>query len=187
MNNELLRATRSKNVDDLDTAFRSPAHAGNETMVARAIWRWTRSLEQALPAPKLPAGIATTCWQDATALQTHRLLESAYSAGGGSVEPYDEWFEWFTSDPEFDPESCFLAWQGNELAGVALCWTSAFVKDLCVAAPFRRRGLGSGLLSVVLTHFASRGAASLELRSHADNPNGANHLYRKMGFVELET
>jgi ribosomal protein S18 acetylase RimI-like enzyme len=127
-----------------------------------------------------------TRWADAWARQTHELLELAYRAGGGSVDPYDDWREWFTSDPEFDPESCFLAWRAEALVGTALCWSSAFVKDLCVAPQFRRRGLGSGLLSVVLVHFRERGAGSVELRSHADNPSGANELYRKMGFVKLE-
>ena len=47
-------------------------------------------------------------------------------------------------------------------------------------------GLGSGLLSVVLCHFRERGAPFVDLRSHSDNPSGANELYRKMGFAKLE-
>jgi ribosomal protein S18 acetylase RimI-like enzyme len=110
----------------------------------------------------------------------------AYRAGGGSVDPYGEWLEWFTSDPEFDAASCFLAWHQQELVGIALCWSSAFVKDLCVAERFRRRGLGFALLTHVLWHFRSRGAESVELRSHADNPSGANRLYQRLGFVPSE-
>jgi ribosomal protein S18 acetylase RimI-like enzyme len=154
---------------------------------AREIWHLTRSLEQPLPEPELPRGLGLTRWADASARQTHELLELAYRAGGGSVDPYDDWLGWFIGDPEFDPQSCFLAWRSEVLVGAALCWSSAFVKDLCVAPQFRRRGLGFGLLSIVLAHFRERGARSVELRSHADNPSGANELYRKMGFVRLET
>ncbi len=154
---------------------------------AREIWHLTRSLHQVLPEPDLPGGLRLTRWADASARQVHELLELGYRAGGGSVDPYDDWLEWFTSDPEFDPESCFLAWHSEALVGAALCWSSAFVKDLCVAPQFRRRGLAFGLLSVVLAHFRERGARTVELRSHADNPSGANELYRKMGFVRLET
>jgi ribosomal protein S18 acetylase RimI-like enzyme len=154
---------------------------------ARGIWHLSRSLAQPGPEPKLPAELELTRWADASARQTHELLQFAYRAGGGSVDPYDEWLEWFTTDPEFDGECCFLAWHSETLVGAALCWSSAFVKDLCVAPHFRRRGLGFALLSVVLAHFRERGADSVELRSHADNPSGANELYRKMGFVKLET
>jgi ribosomal protein S18 acetylase RimI-like enzyme len=135
----------------------------------------------------MPAGLTLTCWQPLFARVVHSLLEQAYRDGGGSVDPFEEWLEWFTSDPEFEPGSCFLAWQGQTLVGAALCWSSAFVKDLCVAPQFRRRGLASGLLTAVFAHFRMRGALVVELRSHSDNPSGANDLYRKMGFVKSET
>ena len=128
-----------------------------------------------------------TRWTEDAARPVHALLELSYRDGGGSVDPFDEWLEWFTSDPEFEPASCFLAWQGQALVAAALCWSSAFVKDLCVAPPFRRRGLASGLLAAVIAHFQSRGALVVELRSRSDNPSGANALYRKMGFVKSET
>jgi ribosomal protein S18 acetylase RimI-like enzyme len=154
---------------------------------AREVWHLTRSLALPVPEPALPAGLTLTCWHDASARATHALLELAYRDGGGSVDPFDEWLEWFTSDPEFEPHSCFLAWRGEVLVGAALCWNSAFVKDLCVAPQFRRRGLAFSLLGVVLAHFQRRGASAVELRSHSDNPSGANELYRKMGFVKSET
>jgi ribosomal protein S18 acetylase RimI-like enzyme len=131
--------------------------------------------------------VTLTRWSDDCAHAVHALLELSYRDGGGSVEPFAEWLEWFTSDPEFEAASCFLAWQGQTLVGAALCWSSAFVKDLCVAPLFRRRGLATGLLTAVIAHFRSRGALLLELRSHSDNPSGANELYRKMGFVKSET
>lgn len=159
---------------------------GGGVSEAREIWHLTRPLHDALPEPALPAGLRLTRWADAWAWPLHQLLELSYRAGGGRVDPYHDWLEWFTSDPEFDPQSCFLAWREEALVGAALCWSSAFVKDLCVAPQFRRRGLGSGLLSVVLVHFRDRGARTVELRSHADNPSGANELYKKMGFVRLE-
>ncbi len=154
---------------------------------ARDVWHLTRSLALPIPQPVMPAGLTLTCWHETGAHPTHALLELAYRDGGGSVDPFEEWLEWFTTDPEFDPDSCFLAWRGGELLGAALCWNSAFVKDLCVVPQFRRRGLAFGLLAVVLAHFRSRGASAVELRSHSDNPSGANELYRKMGFVKSET
>jgi ribosomal protein S18 acetylase RimI-like enzyme len=152
----------------------------------RAILHLRRELVAPLPEPRIPSGISLATWREGDALPVHALLEHAYRAGGGNVDPFVEWDEWFTTDPEFDASSCFLAWHEQELVGAALCWSSAFVKDLCVVEGFRRRGLGFSLLSHVLWHFRARGAEAVELRSHADNPSGANRLYRRLGFVRSE-
>jgi ribosomal protein S18 acetylase RimI-like enzyme len=154
---------------------------------AREIWHLERSLALPVPQPAMPPGVTLTRWTDDAAGAVHALLELSYRDGGGSVDPFEEWLQWFTSDPEFEPDSCFLAWRGQMLVAAALCWSSAFVKDLCVAPRFRRRGLAFGLLGVVLAHFRGRGASAVELRSHSDNPSGANELYRKMGFIRAET
>lgn len=154
-------------------------------MSAPEVWRLSRSLEGEPWARPLPAGVTTTRWRPEFARNAHALMTAAYQRGGGSVEPFEEWLEWFTTDEEFDAESCFFAWHGAELAGVALCWSSAFVKDLCVAERFRRQGLGSALLGLCMRHFRARGHGALELRSRADNPSGANRLYHRLGFVRV--
>lgn len=146
-----------------------------------------RPLDRPVPDGRLPAGVEVTGWDPAHARELHRLMAAAYRSGGGAVDPFDDWLEWFTGDDEFDPSSCFLAWSNGELVGVALCWSSAFVKDLCVAEHFRRRGLASSLLTLAMSHFRRRGADGLALRSHADNPSGANRLYAKLGFVERQS
>lgn len=124
-------------------------------------------------------------WRASDARAVHALLADAYAAGGGRVAGYATWHRTFTTDVEHDPESCFLAFHGECLAGAALCWSSAFLKDLCVAAPYRRRGLGAALVGHVLQHFAARGAQAVTLKVEADNPSGARRLYERMGF-ELE-
>jgi ribosomal protein S18 acetylase RimI-like enzyme len=124
-------------------------------------------------------------WRASDAPAVHALLVDAYAAGGGRVAGYAKWQRTFTTDVEHDPASCFLAFAGERLAGAALCWSSAFLKDLCVAAAYRRRGLGAALVSRVLQHFAARGAQLVTLKVEADNPSGAIRLYERMGF-ELE-
>src|SRR5262245_64559378 len=95
-----------------------------------AVLRMEADLRLPVSPPVWPAGIITTAWQDGSALDVHRLLRSAYSRGGGEVEQdYAKWRHAFTTDSEFDPSSCTLAWSGVELVGVALCWSSAFLKD----------------------------------------------------------
>jgi ribosomal protein S18 acetylase RimI-like enzyme len=151
------------------------------------VLRMQAALRRGTTAPRWPAGVVTTEWQDAAAPAVHGLLCSAYRRGGGKVDQdCTRWMNEFTTDPEFDPSACILAWTGRELAGVALCWSSAFVKDMCVSESQRGRGLGEALVRAAMVLFANRGAPVLSLKVHADNPSGAPRLYRRCGFEVVE-
>lgn len=126
-------------------------------------------------------GITVRSFTAADANAVHALLEHGYRHGGGSVAPFESWLATMTSDPEFDPELWFLAESASGLAGVALCWTSAFVKDLVVHETWRRQGLGEALLRHVFAVFAARGAAAVELKVMADN-HAAVRLYERVGM-----
>jgi ribosomal protein S18 acetylase RimI-like enzyme len=142
-----------------------------------------RPLDAALPALRLPEGIDLRTWRASDAPAVHALLAEAYAQGGGRVDDYATWLRSFTTDLEHEPECCFLAFDGERLAGAALCWSSAFIKDLCVAAPYRRRGLGAALVSCALQHFAAAGARAVTLKVEEDNPSGARRLYERLGFL----
>ena len=101
------------------------------------------------------------------------------------MPPFQRWLPATMGDPEWDPALCFLATGGVAVAGVCLCWTSAFVKDLVVDAPWRRRGLGEALLRHALGTFTSRGATALELKVHATNAS-AIRLYERVGMRMVE-
>jgi ribosomal protein S18 acetylase RimI-like enzyme len=137
------------------------------------------------PGPTWPEGIRVATFRDEDAGALHALLERGYRKGGGSVAGFEEWLPTMTGDAEFDPALWFLAWADDALAGVALCWTSGFVKDLVVGESWRRRGLGEALLRQTLAAFAARGAAGVELKVHATNA-GAVRLYERLGFVVVE-
>lgn len=154
--------------------------------MSREIWRMRRSLALPIPAAAWPAGVRVTPFSEPAARATHALLEECYAAGGGEVDPYEEWHCRFTEDAEFDASACVLAWRGPELVGAALCWSSAFIKDLCVHPSLRRRGLGTAFVAEVLRRFAGRGALAVELKAHSDNPSGATRLYAHLGFVVVE-
>jgi ribosomal protein S18 acetylase RimI-like enzyme len=155
-------------------------------VAANEIWRMRRSLTGPFPAPAWPDGVTVRTFTPGDAPGVHDLLEQAYARGGGSVAPYDEWLPAMTTDSEFDAELWFVACSGEEIAGVALCWTSAFVKDLAVSAAWRRRGLGTALVLHCLAAFAGRGAAALDLKVDSDNPSGAVRLYEQLGFRVVE-
>jgi ribosomal protein S18 acetylase RimI-like enzyme len=138
--------------------------------------------------PSWPAGFEVGEWRDTDAPEVHALLVEAYSRGGGEVAAYDVWQPGFIGDEEFDAAACRLVRRSvdGKLAGVVLCWSSAFVKDLGVAEAFRRRGLGEALVREALRLFYARGAGAVELKVEADNPTRAWALYERLGFRIVE-
>ena len=146
-----------------------------------------RPLEDDPPTPAWPEGSGVRSFRPEDAPAVHALLSHAYRGGGGSVDPFESWLPAMTSDAEFDPELWFLAEaEDGSLAGAALCWTSAFLKDLAVHEAWRGRGLGAALIHHVLGEFRGRGAPAVELKVASDNPSGAQRLYERLGFVVVE-
>jgi ribosomal protein S18 acetylase RimI-like enzyme len=116
----------------------------------------------------------------------HALLSLTYGQTGDALPAFGKWWESLSGDEEFDPELCFLALdQAGGLAGVAQCWTSAFLKDLAVRPNMRRRGLGEGLVRHCFAAFSARGASRLDLKVKLDNPTGAVRLYERAGMVRV--
>ena len=151
------------------------------------VWRMQAALSVSLQQPNWPVEIIVKEWDDHSAPEVYDLLKQAYARGGGEVAAdYEEWFRSFTTDPEFDPSLCILAFAEHELAGVVLCWSSSFVKDLCVAERWRNRGLGEALLRAAMLLFADRKEPSLTLKVDADNPCDAPRLYLRCGFEVVE-
>jgi ribosomal protein S18 acetylase RimI-like enzyme len=132
-----------------------------------------------------PAQVSLRSFNVEDAESLHRLLEHGYRRGGGSVERFETWLPEVTGDEEFDPDLCFLVDSGGELAGAALCWTSAFVKDIVVHESWRGQGLGEALLRHVFATFAARGAPAVELKVESTNAN-AIRLYERVGMRVIE-
>ncbi|MEE1656583.1 GNAT family N-acetyltransferase [Microvirga sp. CF3062] len=158
-------------------------------MTEHLVIRMRRFLADPVPAPVWPAGIRLVPFEpDRHAEAVHALLVEAYARGGGIVEPFAIWWPSLRDNSEYDPALVFVAAdEQGKIVGLAQCWTSAFVKDLAVAPSMRRHGLGSALLHQVFHAFRGRGAASVDLKVHADNPSGALRLYRSLGFKEVES
>lgn len=103
--------------------------------------------------------------------------------------PKDEWRRWLRETPRFDPELWFVAEDGEDIAGVALCawhWSGdpefGWVHVLAVRRPWRKRGLGSALLRHAFVEFRRRGATRVGLGVDAENTTGAVRLYERAGM-----
>lgn len=144
-----------------------------------------RDLESPFPAPQWPEGIVVAPFAAVDARACHMLLRLAYAEGGGSVSSsFDDWWQTTRTDAEFDPALVFLArTPDGSLVGMALCWTTSFVKDLVVHPDFRRRGIGEALLLTVFGVMQARGHSRIGLKVRDDNPTHARRLYERLGFL----
>lgn len=146
------------------------------------VLRLVRDLSLPIGEVRWPAGIALAPFSAALAPKAHALLLDAYSNGGGSVPAdFETWWAKTRHDPEFDASLCFCAVQDEHLVGFALCWTSAFVKDIAVLGFVRGHGVGEALLRTAFRAFKQRGATEVALKVHADNMQ-ARRLYARVGF-----
>lgn len=144
----------------------------------------SRQLDMPFAAAQWPANVRLVPLDPyAHPARIHALLHDAYANGSGSVPPLADWWRALESDSEYDPDLCLVAVDADgRIAGVAQCWTSAFIKDLAVAPPYRRLGVGKALLASVFQRFQDRNAGSVALKVHRDN-DPALTLYRQMGFT----
>ncbi|WP_445682407.1 GNAT family N-acetyltransferase [Radicibacter daui] len=134
--------------------------------------------------PVWPSGFRLAPFTPDRAREMHSLFAEAYRHGGGSVGPFEDWWQATRSDSEFDPALCFLVEDADaRLAAAALCWTSAFVKDIAVREDCRRHGLGRALLTHIAATFHARGFHAIELKVEKDNPSGAVAFYQRFGFM----
>jgi ribosomal protein S18 acetylase RimI-like enzyme len=115
----------------------------------------------------------------------HLLLDSSYRNGFGAVPPFAQWWLAVTADAEFDPDLVFIALADTgALAGMALCWSSAFIKDLAVAEDHRGKGVGAALLRSAFAAFQRHGASHVDLKVMAGNA-AALRLYQSLGMTEV--
>ena len=102
--------------------------------------------------------------------------------------PYEQWDHWMIRGGDFDPSLWFLAADGDEVVGIALCGDAetepdlGFVSILAVRRAWRGRGLGLALLRHAFAAFHRRGKRRVGLGVDAESPTGAVRLYERAGM-----
>jgi len=142
-----------------------------------------RSLAEPAPPVALPEGCELTPLAAADAGHIHSLMQFSYAPGYGSVRPDAlDWWEALVSDSEFDRNLVFVVKSGERVIGFCAVWTSSFIKDIVVDGSYRRRGVGSALLSLAIEAMRKRGAQEIALKVDMYNAN-AQRLYAQFGFA----
>ena len=141
-----------------------------------------RDLRGSLPAPQWPANTQLDHYRPDLAPAIHAVLRMTQDQGGGRVPSLETWQRQFTTDAEFDPTLCLVASNGEGILGVAQCWTSAFIKNLCVHPCAQGQGLGRALLLHSFQVFKQRGEPYVDLKVLESNLR-ARQLYESAGMV----
>jgi ribosomal-protein-alanine N-acetyltransferase len=84
----------------------------------------------------------------------------------------------------------YAAFLGDQLIGYGMLrgWDEGYSVPsfgVAVGAAYRGRGIGRGLLRYAIEYARKRGASTMMLKVHLDNP-GARHLYESEGFAFQE-
>ncbi len=123
----------------------------------------------------------------------HAARDEAFLDHWGSQPLSDE--QWASLiGGTFAPEVSFVAFAGDEVAGVILSdvnvddwaaqgFSGPYISTVAVTRAHRGRRIAPALLGAVLTESARRGWQKAVLDVDADNPTGALGLYSGMGFV----
>ncbi|WP_104910886.1 N-acetyltransferase [Pseudomonas sp. LG1D9] len=141
-----------------------------------------RDLTKSLPAPQWPADTRLDHYRDELAPAIHAVLRMTQAQGGGYVPNLKTWQQQFITDAEFDPTLCLVASNADGILGVAQCWTSAFIKHLCIHPCAQGQGLGRALLLHSFQVFKQRGEPYVDLKVLESNQR-ARQLYESAGMV----
>jgi len=161
----------------------------------RFFWRMTIDLEEPPGSPKWPHDIQLKPFdRDRDAEAVYRAEDEAFEDHWGHVpESFERGFErWSHSsfhESAYDPELWFIAWDGDQIAGLARARPSAdddpemgWIRTLSVRRPWRRQGLALALLQHSFGEFWRRSTLKVGLGVDGQNPTGATRLYEKAGM-----
>jgi mycothiol synthase len=137
------------------------------------------------PGPSAIEGIRIATFRQADARAFHEAMNEAFVDDWGFVSmPFEEWKR-FRLDAGEDTSLWFLAWDGDEVAGVLRGdrkFDGGFVGALGVRRPWRGRGIGTALLQHAFVEYHRRGMLRVSLGVDSANPSGATRLYERAGM-----
>lgn len=163
--------------------------------LTRHFWRMVVEFDGPPAPPQLAEGITIRPYDPATELPLAiQTVHDSFKDHWGHVdEPIEEavkrWEAYITDHSNYDPELFFLAFDGDQIAGVSLCWNKTvedpdmgWVGTLGVLREARRKGVGLALLQHSFNEFYRRGRKRVGLGVDASSLTGATRLYERAGM-----
>lgn len=161
----------------------------------RSSYRMLIDIEETPPTPVWPDELTIRAYNPDTDVEAVFLADQDIFRDhfGFVEEPFEEGLQRFkhhmTEYDGFDPSIWWLAFEGDQLAGICLCRPHSYddldmgyVSTLGVRRPWRKRGLGLAFLHQAFGEFYRRGKHKVGLGVDAENLTGALRLYEKAGM-----
>lgn len=153
----------------------------------RFAWRMEIQLDEPPTVHPLPEGVELRPFAaDEHARLVFEAVDESFRDHWGHVPmKYENWVVRGMGRDGFDPSLWFVAWDGDQVAGVSLCryrTEMGWVGTLGVRRPWRKHGLGLALLTHSFAEFFRRGEKTIGLGVDAENPTGATRLYQRAGM-----
>jgi mycothiol synthase len=149
-------------------------------------WILEMRLEDAPPEVTIPPGIAIRPYRPEHAEAAYRVIEDAFNEWPGrQPTTFEGWSAYVLGHAAFAPDLSRLAFDGDELVGVALCddyegQDEGWVPQVATKATHRHRGIARALLQSVFAAFHATGRRRVGLNT--DSRTGALALYERMGM-----
>lgn len=161
----------------------------------RLFYRMQINLDQPPAEPVVPEGIvirSLTPGKDERAA-FYASYDSFLDHWGTVEEPFEEyikqWMHFIENDKKYDPSLFFIAYDGDEPAGISFCLPyleedkdMGWISTLGVRRAWRKRGLGQALLLHSFNELYRRGKPRAGLGVDATSLTGATRLYEKAGM-----
>jgi ribosomal protein S18 acetylase RimI-like enzyme len=104
-------------------------------------------------------------------------------------QTFETWCEFGVKQLNFDPSLWFLAWDGEDVAGLSLNFLErsgdpgyGWVGTVGVRRAWRRRGIAEALLRRSFRELHARGQRRVRLSVDAESVTGATRLYERVGM-----
>lgn len=120
--------------------------------------------------------------------KVYEANKSVYAGQFGNSATSEEDYQDFLEDSP-DTSLWKVLWHGNEVAGFVLSRirpNGAEVMEVSVMPQFRRRGLGTYLMTQNLLELRKRGVVEVRLHTGAEGKMGGRQLYENLGFKALK-
>jgi len=148
------------------------------------------ALDHAPKRTALPPGVELRPRQEGEERAMYEASTDAFADHWGfEPRPYEEWARRHVESALTDRSLQFLAFEGDEIAGVCLCAPHqslqpgfGWVDVLGVRPPWRRQGLALALLTHAFAEFCDRGFDRVGLGVDGESTTGALQLYERAGM-----
>lgn len=146
------------------------------------------------PVPAMPPDIVLARYDRARDDDMRTIYNEAFAVSYGSpAQDAEGWETWFTGSRAFRPDLSTMAMQGDRVIGLLLSYfyeadaatagyAEGWIGQVGVLTPWRRQGLGAGMIARALHEYKAAGFSCAVLDVDEESEIGGLGIYSRLGF-----